>query len=42
MKILGEKFILLENEMNKKIKSKQKYLKNKELKLKKQKKIYLL
>ena len=37
MKILGEKFILLENEMNKKIKSKQAYLKNKELKLKKQK-----
>ena len=38
MKILGEKFISLENEMNKKIKSKQSYLKNKELKLIKQKK----
>ena len=38
MKILGEKFILLENEMNKKIKSKQSYLKNKELKIIKQKK----
>ena len=38
MKILGEKFILLENEMNKKIKSKQTYLKNKELKIIKQKK----
>ena len=38
MKILGEKFIFLENEMNKKIKSKQTYLKNKELKIIKQKK----
>ena len=38
MKILGEKFILLENEMNKKLKSKQSYLKNKELKIIKQKK----
>lgn len=38
MKILGEKFISLENEMNKKIKNKQSYLKNKELKIIKQKK----
>jgi len=38
MKILGEKFISLENEMNKKIKSKQSYLKNKELNITKQKK----
>ena len=38
MKILGDKFISLENEMNKKMKSKQAYLKNKELKLIKQKK----
>ena len=38
MKILGEKFISLENEMNKKLKSKQIYLKNKELKIIKQKK----
>ena len=38
MKILGEKFISLENEMNKKIKSKQAYLKNKELNITKQKK----
>ena len=38
MKILGDKFILLENEMNKKIKSKQAYLKNKELNITKQKK----
>ena len=38
MKILGEKFISLENEMNKKIKNKQTYLKNKELKIIKQKK----
>ena len=38
MKILGKKFILLENEMNKKIKSKQSYLKNKELKIIKLKK----
>ncbi len=38
MKILGEKFISLENEMNKMIKSKQTYLKNKELKIIKQKK----
>ena len=38
MKILGKKFISLENEMNKKIKSKQSYLKNKELNIIKQKK----
>jgi len=38
MKILGDKFISLENEMNKKIKSKQAYLKNKELNITKQKK----
>ena len=38
MKILGEKFISLENEMNKKIKSKQAYLKNRELNITKQKK----
>ena len=38
MKTLGEKFISLENEMNKKIKSKQAYLKNKELNITKQKK----
>ena len=38
MKILGEKFISLENEMNKKLKSKQIYLKNKELKIIKLKK----
>ena len=38
MKILGEKFILIESDMNKKIKRKQLYLKNKELKIKKQKK----
>ena len=38
MKILGDKFISLENEMNNKIKSKQEYLKNKELKITKQKK----
>ena len=38
MKILGEKFILIESEMNKKIKTKQSYLKNKELKIKRQKK----
>ena len=34
MKILGNKFILLENQMNIKIKNKQKYLKNKKLKIK--------
>jgi len=34
MKILGDEFILLENQMNNKIKNKQKYLKNKELKIK--------
>ena len=34
MKILGDEFILLENKMNNKIKNKQKYLKNKELKIK--------
>jgi len=39
MKILGEKFILLENEMNNKIKNKQKYLKNKELIIKNENKI---
>ena len=38
MKILGDKFISLENEMNKKIKKKQAYLKNKELNIIKQKK----
>ena len=38
MKILGDKFISLENEMNKKIKKKQSYLKNKELNIIKQKK----
>ena len=38
MKILGDKFISLENEMNKKIKRKQSYLKNKELNIIKQKK----
>ena len=38
MKILGEKFILIESEMNKKIKTKQSYLKNKEFKIKRQKK----
>ena len=38
MKILGDKFISLENEMNKKIKRKQVYLKNKELNIIKQKK----
>jgi Skp family chaperone for outer membrane proteins len=39
MKILGDEFILLENQMNNKIKDKQKYLKNKELKIKSEKKI---
>ena len=34
MKILGDEFILLENQMNNKIINKQKYLKNKELKIK--------
>ena len=38
MKILGDKFISLENEMNKKMKRKQAYLKNKELYIIKQKK----
>jgi len=38
MKILGDKFISLENEMNKKMKRKQAYLKNKELNIIKQKK----
>ena len=38
MKILGDKFISLENEINKKIKRKQAYLKNKELNIIKQKK----
>ncbi len=38
MKILGDKFISLENEMNKKMKRKQVYLKNKELNIIKQKK----
>ena len=38
MKILGDKFISLENEMNKKIKRKQAYFKNKELNIIKQKK----
>jgi Skp family chaperone for outer membrane proteins len=39
MKILGDKFILLENQMNNKIKNKQKYLKNKELIIKNENKI---
>jgi Skp family chaperone for outer membrane proteins len=39
MKILGDKFILLENQMNNKIKSQQKYLKNKELIIKNENKI---
>jgi len=39
MKLLGNKFILLEKEMNDKMKNQQKYLKNKELKLKSEKKI---
>src|SRR6056300_1183033 len=34
MKILGDEFILLENQMSNKIKNKQKYLKNKELTIK--------
>ena len=34
MKILGNKFILIEKQINKKIKKKQEYLKNKELKIK--------
>lgn len=38
MKILGDKFISLENEMNKNMKRKQAYLKNKELNIIKQKK----
>ena len=38
MKILGDKFISLENEMNKKIKRKQAYFKNKELNIIKEKK----
>jgi len=38
MKILGDRFISLENEMNKKMKRKQAYLKNKELNIIKQKK----
>ena len=37
MKILGDKFILLENEMNNKMKNQQKYLKNKELIIKNEK-----
>ena len=37
MKVLGEKFISIENEMNKKIKRRQTYLKKKELNIKKQK-----
>ena len=39
MKILGEKFVSIENEMNNKLKIQQLYLKNKELGIKKQKKI---
>jgi Skp family chaperone for outer membrane proteins len=39
MKILGDEFILLENQMNNKIKNQQKYLKNKEFIIKKEKKI---
>jgi len=38
MKTLGKKFISIENEMNKKIKRQQSYLKKKELNIKKQKK----
>jgi len=37
MKILGDKFILLENELNKEMLNKQKYLKNKEIIIKNQK-----
>ena len=39
MKILGDEFILLENKMNNKIKNQQKYLKNKELIIKNEKKV---
>ena len=39
MKILGDKFILLESEVNNKMKKQQKYLKNRELTLKKEKKL---
>ena len=39
MKILGDRFILLENEINNKMKKQQKYLKNKELTLKNEKKL---
>jgi Skp family chaperone for outer membrane proteins len=39
MKILGDKFILLENQMNNKIKNQQKHLKNKELIIKNENKI---
>ena len=39
MKILGDEFILLENQMNNKIKNQQKYLKDKELSIKNGKKI---
>ena len=39
MKILGDEFILLENQMNNKIKNQQKYLKDKELTIKNGKKI---
>jgi len=39
MEILGNKFILLENEMNDKMKKQQKYLKNKELIIKNENKI---
>jgi Skp family chaperone for outer membrane proteins len=39
MKILGDQFILLENQMNNKLKNQQKYLKNKELIIKNEKKV---
>jgi Skp family chaperone for outer membrane proteins len=39
MKILGDEFILLENQMNNKIKNQQKYIKNKELIIKNEKKV---
>jgi Skp family chaperone for outer membrane proteins len=39
MKILGDKFILLENEMNNKMKNQQRYLKNKELIIKNEEKL---
>ena len=39
MKILSDQFILLENQMNNKLKNQQKYLKNKELIIKNEKKV---